>query len=105
MSDLVGRGRAGTRGWWVASLASLSTLSLPRIPEWPGTYMKAILMFKREAVKSRMWIREMTGCVDWVLEIEGSEDGESDAIKKDGVAEGEIQYSLKVVENGLQLGG
>ena len=47
--------------------------------------MKAISMFKREAVECRMWIPEMTGCVHSVLELEMSEDSESDAIKKDGM--------------------
>jgi len=55
--------------------------------------MKVILMFRREADDTSMWIRETRACIEYRLEIADREDNASDAIKKDGVGEGEERGS------------
>ncbi len=72
-SLLDGRNLELTRGDLAASFASLSTFSLPGIPMCPGTHMKTMATEVVNSVRRRMWMRDMSGCEAYGLEMAVSE--------------------------------
>ena len=60
-SDFVGSNRELIRGRFVAASAAESTISLPRIPLWMGTQMKATDRESDEQMVRRVCIREAMG--------------------------------------------